>query len=117
VLQEDYDISLVATAAIRRAKTANVQITKTIEECKALIASYYKAIEDFNNHMLKIRDGEIRRLVMEGTKEEKEQNNSLFVGVQGKPKSRMHQLILLQAKSKQYEALNKNTHENFKPVQ
>ena len=105
VMQEDYETSRTAAAAIKKAKEADVLITKTIKECKALIARYYGAIEKFDNHMLSIRDREIRR---------EKAANSLFPGVEGKPKSKLHQLYLQQAKSKQIEAPKK---ESVKPVQ
>ena len=99
VMQEDYETSRTAAAAIKKAKEADVLITKTIEESRALIARYYKAIENFDNHMLKIRDREVRRIAKE--------NNS-------QPKSKLHQLYLQQAKAKQAQAPKQ---ESAKPVQ
>lgn len=43
-----------------------------------MIASYYKAIADFDAYLLSKRDEEIRRIIFEGTKEEKAQCNNLF---------------------------------------
>ena len=100
VLQEDYETSRMIKAVQRRTNEKKELISKTIEECKALIARYYKAIEDFDNHMLNIRDDEIRRMVLEGTKEEQAQCNSLVEGVVGKPKSKLHQLYVMKAKQK-----------------
>ena len=70
VLQEDYETTRMVKAVLKQSREKDVLITKSIEECKALIARYYKAIDDFDNHMLTIRDREIRRMVLEGTKEE-----------------------------------------------
>ena len=68
-------------ATQKKAKEADIAITKTIEDCKALIAQYYKAIENFDNHMLGVRNREIRRIALEGTEEEKEQASSIFDNV------------------------------------
>lgn len=98
VLQEDYEVTRMVLAQLKKTEEKNALITKSIEECRALIASYYKAIEDFDNYMLNIRDSEIRRMVLEGTKEEQAQCNSVCDGVEGKPKSKLHQLYLMNAK-------------------
>ena len=57
-----------------------------------MIATYYKAIENFDQHMIAIRNSEIRRIIFEGTEEEKAQCNDLFSNSagNGKPKSKLH---------------------------
>ena len=48
VKQEDYETSRMAAATLKKSRKANDVINKSIEEAKALIAKYYKAIDDFN---------------------------------------------------------------------
>lgn len=101
VMNEDYEVTRNVNAVLKRAREADKAITKTIQESKALIAKYYKWIGDFDDHMISIRNREVRRIIMEGTEEEKAQTNSLFPGQKGEPKSKLHQCYLLKAKAKQ----------------
>lgn len=85
----------------RKAKEADILITKTIRETKALIARYYKAIADFDRNMKNIRDKEVLRIILNGTDEEKAHCKQYFVGVKGKAKSQLHQVYIANAKKKQ----------------
>ena len=62
-MQEDYESTRTAMAILKDSKRKDVLLSKSIEECKALIARYYQAIEDFDNHMRSIMNSEIRRMI------------------------------------------------------
>lgn len=102
IIKEHVETSNIAEEASMKAQEAIVLCQKTIEETRAMIASYYQAIADFDSHMLLIRGREIRRIILEGTDEEKAQAkvNNYFENVEGKPKSKLHQIYIMNAKLK-----------------